>query len=347
MSQIGTSVELEPTDRVELTMRARSTSLEHRYVLRARVILCWANGMTLRETSRAVGLSRNACCRWRRRFVACRLEGLKDTRRPGRPRGISPETRARVVETACSKPTGGYSSWTQRRIAKACGVSQTSVCHILGDADLKPHKTHYWCGKPTDPEFEAKMMEIIGLYLNPPEDALVLCVDEKTQMQVLDRRQPVLPMREGTPKRFTNTYTRHGTVSLIAALSVHSGDVTARTIPSNASPNFLAFLKSLYRRYPHQQLHIIADNLSAHKSQEVKTWLGRRRRITMHYTPTYSSWLNQVEIWFHLLARDVLKDGIWTSKQQMVRQMMEYIQTYRRERARPFAWTYTGKPCKA
>jgi transposase len=320
--------------------------MDHRYVQRSGVILLWQDGRTLAETAAAVGLTRAACNKWRRRFEIDRLDGLRERPRSGRPQTISPAMRTIVLETAKSKPPNGYTSWSQRRLAKTCRMSQSTVHLILKEAVIKPHKVEYWCGKPTDPEFETKMLDVIGLYLNPPDNAVVLCVDEKTQMQALDRTQPVLPMKEKLPKRLTATYTRHGTVSLIAALSVHTGVVTARPIDRNTSQNYLAFLKALYRKFPGKELHVIADNHSVHKTQEIKEWASRRRRLTLHFTPTYASWLNQVEIWFRILSRDVIRGGVWTSKEQMVRQIMEYVKTYSKERAKPFRWTYTGKPCQ-
>jgi transposase len=324
---------------------ARSTSLDFRYVQRAKVILLWLDGASLDESHTRLDMSRTAVNQWRRRFEAQRLAGLKDAPRPGRPALISATVRARVIETARSKPVDGSTTLSQRRIARACGVSQTTVHQILREADLKPHKIEYWCGKPTDPEFEAKMVDIIGLYLNPPENALVLCVDEKTGIQALDRTQPELPLRQGAPRRLTATYKRHGTVSLIAALSVHSGEVSAQTMDRNDADNFLAFLRRLYRQHPHQHLHVIVDNLSVHKDKKIAAWLGSRRRITLHFTPTYASWLNQIEIWFGILTREVLKGGVWTSKAQLVKQLMQYVRAYTRDRAKPFCWTYTGKPC--
>src|SRR5690606_24561711 len=182
----------------------------------------------------------------------------------------------------------------------------------------------------------------VGLYMNPPENAIVICVDEKTQIQALDRTQPVLPLKEKAPKRLTATYKRNGTVALIAALAVHTGEVTAQTMKSNNADNFLSFLKKLDRTYRNKTLHIIVDNLSVHKDQSVKEWLSRKRKVKLHFTPTYSSWLNQVEIWFNILTKDVLKGGVWKSVEQLSSQLIEYIQTYNQTRAKPFAWTYSG-----
>jgi transposase len=259
---------------------------------------------------------------------------------------ITQEQKLLVIQKACSKPEGGYTNWSQSRIAKEVGISQSKVFQILKETDLKPHKIEYWCGKSPDPEFEAKMINIVGLYMNPPENAIVLCVDEKTQIQALDRSQPLLPLKPGHPRRLTATYKRNGTVALIAALAVHTGEITAKTMTSNNSGNFLKFLKKLDRNYRRKKLHIIVDNLSVHKNKEVKKWLEGKRKFKLHFTPTYSSWLNQVEIWFNLLTKDVIKGGIWESAEQLASQLLEYIDTYNKTGAKPFEWTYTGNPLK-
>ena len=333
--------------RQELLIRSRSQKLEARHVQRAKVILLSLDGATLDEIMAATNFTRAVVNKWRNRFRRVGLDGLADKPRPGRQPTVKPEQRAKVIQMACENPGGGYTRWTQSRIAKAVGIAQSKVSTILAEADLKPHRTEYWCGKSPDPEFEAKMATIVGLYLAPPSNSVVICVDEKTSIQALDRTQPVLPLRSGNPRRLTATYKRNGTVSLIAALSVHSGQVRARTMESNDAENFLSFLKVLDRAHPRKHLHIIADNLAVHKSAIVKDWLARKRKITIHYTPTYSSWLNQVEIWFNILTKDVVKGGVWTSRQQLVDQLMEYVKTYNSTRAKPFKWTYTGKPLAA
>lgn len=344
MARPAQQITLSDSEKSELLTWSRSQVLEHRYVVRAKIILEWSEGKTLDETESSLSVSRPTIVKWRKRFAQLRLDGLKDEPRVGKPLIISSESRAKVIELACSEPGEGYSSWSQRRLAEAVGISQSQVHRILKEADLKPHKTEYWCGKSTDPEFEQKLIDIVGLYLSPPKNGLVLCVDEKTQIQALDRRQPELPLRVGNPKRLTTTYKRHGTVSLIAALAVHAGDITAKTIDKNDHESFLAFLKKLYRMHPKKELHIIVDNWSAHKNQKVLQWVDKRKRLTLHFTPTYSSWLNQVEIWFSILTKDVLKDAVWQSKKQLVDQIMTYIKTYNEKRAKPFRWTYTGKP---
>lgn len=341
MARIG-KIELSSEEHQELTMWSRSMKLDHRYVLRSKIILMSSVGAKYEDIMSALQITRPVVSKWKKRFSEKRIEGLKDSARSGKPRIYDQKDEARVIQLACSKPTDGYSNHSQRRIAKKLGMSQTKVQNILKENKLKPHKVEYWCGKSTDAEFEEKMVNIIGLYLHPPENAIVLSVDEKTQIQALDRTQPELPLRTGNPKRLTSTYKRHGTVSLVAALAVHHGNIIADTIDRNNSANFLRFLKKLYRLYPKKQLHIIADNLSVHKQEDVKTWIKSKKRITIHFTPTYSSWLNQIEIWFNILTKDVLKDAVWHSSKQLDDQILQYIETYNKERAKPFEWTYNG-----
>jgi transposase len=321
--------------------------MQRRYADRAKVILLSESDKNMDEICTEVRMSRAAVNKWRQRFRKDGIDGLHDKPRSGKPPIIKAEDKARVIELATSSPGEGYTNWSQQRIAEKTGMSQSKVHQILKAADLKPHKVEYWCGKSTDPEFEEKMTAIVGLYMNPPENALVLCVDEKTQIQALDRTQPELPLQRGRPKRQTATYKRHGTVSMIAALAVHSGHITATPIDRNTNVNFLKFLKKLDRENRNKTLCIIVDNFSAHKHKDVQDWLKtKKRKIKIYYTPTYSSWLNQIEIWFNILSRDVLKGGVWHSKEQLVEQLMEYIVTYNKTRAHPFSWTYTGQPLK-
>ena len=316
---------------------------EQRYGRRAQVILGSADGLTLKEICARSGLTETNVLKWRRRFLEEGLDGLKDKARVGRPPTITPWERANVMRLACEKPLNGASSWSVRELARVSGVSATSVHRILSEASIKPHKTHYWCGKSPDPEFAPKQAAIIGLYMDPPENALVLSVDEKSHIQALDRTQPVLPLVPEKPKRLTATYTRHGTTCLLAALAVHEGTVQAKCVDQNSRHEFLAFLKRLYRNNPGKELHIIADNLPLHKHPDVMDWVSRRKRLTLHFTPTYASWLNQIEIWFNIFARDVVKGGVWHSKKDLVNQIMNYVKCYNRDRAHPFTWTYTGK----
>jgi putative transposase len=342
MASIGKII-LTEEEKQELLIWSRSQKMDFRYVLRSKIILMCAGKKKYKHIMRELKITKPVISKWKSRFANIGIEGLKDAPRSGKPSIYTQEDKARVIHLACNKPEGGYTNHSQRRIAKKIGMSQSKVQNILKEHQLKPHKVDYWCGKSTDLEFEKKMLDVVGLYMNPPENAIVLSVDEKTQIQALDRSQPELPLRIGNPKRLTATYKRNGTVSLIAALAVHHGNVIAETIESNNAITFLKFLKKLYRLHPKKHLHIIADNLSVHKQQDVKEWLERKKRITMHYTPTYSSWLNQVEIWFNIMSKDVLKGGVWHSKQQLVDQLTEYVKTYNNTRMNPFEWTYDGK----
>jgi transposase len=343
MGRIGQKIMLSDLDYQELLTRSKAHSLDHRLVMRAKIILFCSEGKSYKEIKDNLSVGKTAISKWKKRFIKYGIDGLNDSPRSGKPRIYTEIDRVRVVQKACSKPDSGYSNWSQRRIAQEVGMSQSKVQQILKENELKPHKVDYWCGKSTDPEFEQKMLNIVGLYMDPPENALVLSVDEKTQIQALDRTQPELPLRTGNPKRLTTTYKRHGTTSLIAALAVHEGNIIAQPIKKNNSETFLKFLKKLDRMYTNKKLHIIVDNLSVHKQEDVKKWVNKKRKITLHYTPTYSSWLNQIEIWFNILTKDVIKNAVWHSKEHLVKQIVEYIDTYNKTRAKPFNWTYDGK----
>lgn len=333
-------IEISEAERIELETISRSTRAEHRMVHRSKIILLLASGKTYSEIQQELSTNHQSIAKWKKRYIAQGIKGLSDLSGRGSEAKYSKYDEARVINLSCSKPEDGSTTWSQSRIAKKLGMSQSTVSRILKKADLKPHKTEYWCGKSTDTEFESKMLTIIGLYMSPPTNAIVLCVDEKTQIQALDRTQPELPMRRGNPKRLTATYKRNGTTALIAALAVHSGEITANTIESNNTETFLSFLKKLDRKYRNKHLHIIVDNHSTHKNKIIKEWMSHKRKITMHFTPTYSSWLNMIEIWFGILTKDVLKNAVWKSKQQLVKQLIDYIKMYNKERIKPFNWTY-------
>lgn len=247
MARQSKEIRITEQQKQELLIWSRSQKLDYRYVLRSKIILYSLEGKTVELIVNQTQSSRRTVIKWRNRFREKGMEGLRDLPRPGKKPIYSPAKKLEVIQKACSKPEGGYTNWSQQRIADEVGMSRSHVNRILKEADLKPHKTEYWCGKSKDPEFEEKMINIVGLYMNPPENAIVLCVDEKTQIQALDRTQPELPLRSGNPKRQTVTYKRNGTVSLIAALSVHTGEITAKTMNSNNSENFLSFLKRLDR----------------------------------------------------------------------------------------------------
>ena len=340
-------LDLNQEQRTTLLMWVGSGKTEQRLALRAKVILLASEGLSLHNIAEKTGLNWQSCLKWRKRFLEQGLDGLKDKQGRGRPQIISPDERVSVVALACTTPPDGSTRWSVRKLAEVTGHGKSTVQKILSEAVIKPHKTAYWCGKSPDPEFEEKQAAIVGLYMNPPENALVLSVDEKSQIQALDRTQPLLPMKPGASRRLTATYKRNGTTCLLAALAVHSGAVSGRCVDSATHEEFLLFLKQLYRKNPGRHLHVIVDNLAVHKHQKIKDWVAGKRRITLHFTPTYSSWLNQIEIWFNIFSRDVIRGGIWKSKQELVDQIMDYIKNYNQLWAKPFKWTYTGKPLTA
>jgi len=335
-------IELTAEEEETLRMWTRAPTTEQRLARRAKVILGCAQGLPIRAVGEQCGLSQISVFKWKKRFCEMCLDGLTDEQRPGRPASITAAQRLRVVDLATSTPLQGK-TWSVRDLGEASGLSATTVHRILAAGELRPHKVEYWCGRSPDPEFEAKQAAILDLYLDPPQNALVLSVDEKSQIQALDRTQAQLPMRSGEPRRLTATYKRNGTTCLLAALSVHDGEVTARCRDRNNHVTFLAFLKALYRKYPRRQLYVICDNLSVHKHKDVTAWAAKRRRLTILHTPSYASWLNQVEIFFNIFTREVMRGGVWASKKELVEQIMYYIKCYN-EDAVPFSWNYTGKP---
>ena len=336
----ATHLTLTEEEKKELIIFSKSTKAEYRLVYRSKIILMVSEGKPYSVINKELNTNGTAISKWKGRFQKNRINGLFDKPRKGQEPKYNEYDKARVIQMACEKPSNGQRRWTQKQISLKLEVSQSTVSRILKADNLKPHKTEYWCGKSTDPEFETKMIDIIGLYMCPPDNAIVLSVDEKTQIQALDRTQPELPMRSNQVRRLTNTYKRHGTVSLISALAVHDGEITTNMIDSNNSENFLKFLRKLDRKYRNKHLHIIVDNLSVHKNKKIKEWLSHKRKITMHFTPTYSSWLNMIEIWFGILTKDVLKDAVWTSKKNLVTQLKIYIKDYNKTKKKPFVWTY-------
>jgi len=340
-------IQLSSEDKATLTMWANAGRTEQRLAKRAKVILLSNEKVPLTEIAERTGLTRKICSKWRKRFADAGIEGLSDMPGRGRPKVYTAESRVDVLALACTTPVDGSTRWSVRKLAEVTGQSKSTVHAILTAGRLKPHKTDYWCGKSPDPEFAEKRAAIIGLYLSPPENAMILCVDEKSQLQALDRTQPLLPMRPDDPARLTATYKRNGTTCLLAALAVHEGEITGKCVDSANSHEFLKFLKSLYRQYPGKELHIIVDNLATHKQTDVRAWVASKKRIHMYFTPTYASWLNQIEIWFNIFTRDVLRGGIWPSKRALVNQIMKYIKNYNQLWAKPFRWTYTGEPLTA
>jgi transposase len=337
------AVELSQEQRAELERIVRAQKSEQRLVKRARVVLLAEKGLTNDEIARLVGLSAHKVGKWRRRFAEQGLDGLRDRPRPGGPRRYGHDQRLRVFQTACAPPPEGERQWTVRRIAAAVGIGKSQVQKILAEADLKPHQVRSWLTS-IDPEFETKQTEVCGLYLNPPEGAIVVSIDEKTSIQAKEPIRKEIPLRPGKPARREFEYRRHGTVALLAALLVHTGEVKGDVYQRNSRVEFLDFLERLEAEIPaDKQVHAILDNLQVHKTPEVRAWLQAHPRWHFHFTPTHASWLNQIELWFSILSRRLLRRGIFTSKDDLKAQLLAFIERYN-PTAKPFAWTYQGKP---
>jgi transposase len=318
----------------------RASSSQQRAVLRARIVLRCADGIAVEHIARELGVTDTTVRLWRGRYARGGVEALADAPRPGHPPTYTREDRDRVQALAMGPPPEGTTHWSVREVAKRTAMSPATVHRLFQERGIQPHRTETFKFS-TDPALEAKVRDVVGLYLDPPEGAIVLSVDEKTQIQALDRTQPMLPLRTGDPERHTHDYTRHGTTSLFAALEVATGQVTTEARARHTAADFLAFLRRVERAYPDVELHVILDNVSTHKTPAVHAWLARHRRVTFHFTPTSASWLNQVETWFSVLTRQAIRRGSFRS----VRELMERIDTFTRNwnaGATPFTWVKTA-----
>jgi transposase len=331
---------LTPEQRLELSSIAQSRSLPAGYVFRAKLILMLAKGASFRTIKQRLQTTAPTIIRWKQRFLTSGIDGL-DTYHPGQTASVlTPALRARILSATRKQPRDGSTQWSCRKLAAVLGVSKDAVHRVWKEAGLKPHRLERYMASD-DPEFEAKAADIIGLYLHPPQHAAVFCVDEKTAIQALDRLDPVLPLSPGRAERHGFEYYRHGTLSLYAALDTATGRVHGKTAARHTSREFVAFLQEVVALCPpRQHIHLILDNLSAHKTASVRQFLEQNPRVQFHFTPTYSSWLNQVEIWFSKIERDVIARGIFTSVPDLARKLRRYINAYSAN-ARPIHWKYS------
>lgn len=324
----------------ELTRWAQSRTLSAGDVFRARLVLVLAEGQSYSEIEASLGTSRPTIARWKARFEELGIPGLDPQHKGSNPRTATPATQARVLRRTTQKPEDGSTHWSCRKMAAALGLSKSTVHRIWTQARVKPHRLERYMAS-NDPQFEEKAADIIALYMNPPQHAAVFCVDEKTAIQALDRLDPVLPLSPGRAEKHGFEYYRHGTLSLYAALDVTTGQVLGKTAPRHTSAEFISFLNHIVGKTPAaKEIHIVLDNLSAHKTAAVKEFLYNNPRVKFHFTPTYSSWLNQVEIWFAKIERDVIARGVFTSVADLSRKLMKYIRLYAKS-AKPFRWTYS------
>src|SRR5271163_2324039 len=332
-------LQLTPSERTELSERLRSRTLPAEDVRRARLILLLAQGKSYLAIRQVLGCNPNYISRWKGRFEVERLAGLY-SHHPGRAvEKRTPALEARMLEWTRRAAPDGSTHWSSRKLAQQLGVSHMMVARVWQRAGLKPHRIERYMASD-DPDFELKAADIIGLYVKPPHHAAVFCVDEKTAIQALDRLDPVLPLSPGRAERHGFEYYRHGTLSLYAALNTKSGEVMGKTAARHTSQEFVAFLAELVANQPRgKEIHLIADNLSAHKTRLVDKFLQKNSRVQFHFTPTYSSWLNQVELWFGRIERDVVARGVFTSVNDLARKLMRYIR-HHNQHAAPIKWTY-------
>jgi transposase len=331
-------VELPDSDRVELARWLRAPSMPAGLAQRARIVLLAADGAGTNEIVARTGVSKPTVIAWKKRYAAEGIGGLADRKKPGRPAQV--DEVAVVLATLEPPPVRlGVTHWSSRLLAAQLGISNVWVARIWRKWGLQPWRRESFKFS-TDPQLEAKVRDVVGLYMEPPEKAVVLSIDEKSQIQALDRTAPILPLRPGLPEKATHDYIRHGTTTLFAALEVATGQVTDACYPRHRSDEFLRFLKHVAKAYPRVELHLVADNYTTHKHPKVQAWLARNPRITMHFTPTSGSWLNLVEVWFGIIERQAIRRGVFPSVRDLMIKIRAFIDGWNR-RKHPFIWTKT------
>jgi transposase len=330
---------LTDVERIELRRRLNRRNGRADEARRARCILLLAAGASWARIRGQLSCGDSYIARWSRRFAAERLAGLYSRHRGQPATVLTPKLEARILDLTRRGPQDGSTHWSTRRLATALGVSHMMVARVWARHGLKPHRLERYLASD-DPDFERKAADIIGLYMNPPQHAAVFCVDEKTAIQALDRLDPVLPLSPGRVERHGFEYARHGTLSLYAAFNTRTGEVLGRTAERHTSAEFVAFLTDLVAHQSRTQaIHVILDNLSAHKTNQVEAFLNEHPLVRLHFTPTYSSWLNQVELWFGKIERDVIARGIFTSRHDLKRKLLRYIRRYNTQ-PKPVKWKY-------
>lgn len=336
MPRIAPIITLNSVTEATLQHLVRAPSTPQGLALRGRIVLAAAAGHSNQQIASALGIPQVTVGKWRRSFASRGLDGLRDATRSGRPAKHGREVWQRVQSRVCQQPEF-QSRWSVRTLARELGLPRSTVHEMLVASGLQPHRIRTFTFSP-DPDFEAKLLDIVGLYLNPPENALVLCVDEKTGIQALDRTQPLLPLRAKQPRSWTNEYVRHGTQALLAALEIATGRVLAHVKQRRTSVNFLRFMNDVVAAFPQRDLHVILDNLNIHKNQAAGRWLQRHPRVRFHHTPTHASWVNLVECFFSILSKQGLSQSAHRSKHELKEFLLQFIANYNQD-CSPFTWT--------
>ncbi len=332
-------VELSESDRLTLESWTRSSTVSAGHAERARIVLAVAGGAGTSEAARRLGVSRPTVIKWRDRFAAEGIAGLDDEPRSGRPKTIDD---AGILAATLEPPPAhlAVTHWSTRLLGAQLGIGDATVARAWRRYGIKPWRTETFKFS-TDPELEAKVRDVVGLYLDPPEKAIVLCVDEKSQIQALNRTAPILPVRPGLPEKATHDYKRNGTTTLFAALEIATGKVTDACYDRHGKAEFLEFLKKVAHAYPRRELHVVVDNYHTHKHDDINQWLAKNPRITLHFTPTSGSWLNMVEVFFGIITRQAIRRGSFDSVPELVTTIRRFIAGWN-DRCHPFTWTKTA-----
>ena len=342
MGRPATTITLTDNEREDLRALSRRSKTSQALALRARIVLLAARGLPTEDIAEQLQVASQTVSKWRKRYAERRLDGICDAPRSGRPRKISDHEIEQLVRTTLEKKPKGATHWSCRLLADELRIPVNRVHRVWKAFGLQPHRSETFTIS-TDPFFAEKVIDIVGLYLDPPANAVVLCVDEKSQIQALDRTQPLLPMLPGQAERRTHTYSRHGTTSLFAALDVATGEVLAQCHRRHRSQEFLKFLRKIDREVPKElDVHVVMDNYCTHKTAAVRNWFNRRPRFHAHYTPTYSSWLNLVERFFSLLTERQIRRGVHRTTRSLERAIEEFIATHN-ENPKPIRWTKTAE----
>ena len=339
MPSSAPALPIAPEDRAVLRRWSSATQAPAALVQRAKILLLAAEGVANTEIAERLGVSRPTVIAWRKRYAREGLTAqLADRPRRGRPQTVRRTRRAEILATTLAPPPEhlGVTHWSSRLLATELGLSHSTVARVWAEHDVKPWQTETFKFS-TDPELEARVRDVVGLYLDPPARAIVLCVDEKSQIQALERTQPVRPVAPGRVEQRTHDYVRHGTTTLFAALEVATGQVTDACHPRHRHGEFLDFLKLVAKAYPRRQLHVVVDNYATHKHAKVQAWLARHPRIQLHFTPTYGPWLNLVEVFFAIIQRQALRRGDFASVQELMAAIRRFCDGWN-QRCQPFAW---------